>query len=145
MSTWIFYTRHAYLVGRKGNGIWYILFQLFIIIAAIFYLCGNRSRQLWKYLPFGLFLAAAYFTGSKGIIMGVALIFIYYYDRAVKRIPMWVVALAGVGGLAAVAVLLRFQSGISLREYGDYYAQFLKFIQYNLDGKWEYTMGRLGA
>lgn len=145
VSTWIFNTRYAYLVGRKGNGVWYILFELFLMIGAVFYLCGMKSRQLWKYIPFAVFMLGAYFTGSKGFILGMALIFLFYYDRAIRPIPVWAIALAGLGGLAAVVVLLRFQSNISLMEYSDYYAQFLRFVQYNLEGKWEYTMGRLSA
>lgn len=144
IKTWLYNNRTAYIIGRNGNGVWYILYQLNIILAAILILCISKNRRsksfyLWYAIP----VIAAYFTGSKGFLLGILILFLFFYDCFEKKLEIGTIAVAGIAGLMLIILLLSVQSGISLRAYSDYYAQFMRFLHYVKNGYWEFAGGRI--
>lgn len=158
IKMWIFNNRMAYMLGRNGNGIWYILYQLNIIFVAILILCiaNNRVSRLQQlrniapkdlrvrsYLWYLIPVVAAYFTGSKGFLLGILILFLFFYDAFEKKIKLGKIALAGIAGFGMIAALLYIQSGMTLQGYSDYYSQFIRFISYANEGNWSFAYGRI--
>lgn len=146
LREWLFNNRNAYITGRAGNGIWYILFELFLIISAVLVLCiadskKNKTVLKWYLIP----VIASYFTGSKGIMLEMAIVFLVNYDLFFYKIRFRKIVIAGLLGFLAVIVLLKIQSNATLIEYADYYTQFVRFLEYKLSGKWQNTYGQLWA
>ncbi len=141
---WIFHNRESYLSGRAGNGIWYILFELFMIVSAILILCiadlHKNKKVLYSYI---VIMIASYFSGSKGMMLSLAILFLVNYDIFFKRIRFGKLLVFGVFGLLTVVLLLRHQSGMSLLQYSDYYKQFIRFLDYVLHSDWKYMTGQL--
>lgn len=137
---WIFHNREAYISGRSGNGVWYLLFQLMIttMVALIFCMAERHKR---KALLFVIPLIASYFTGSKGYIIGVVVSMILYYDMCVKKIKTIRMALIGIAVFGVLLILLQVQTSASLISYSDYYQNFLAFLNRQYEGGWEYTHG----
>lgn len=144
IKEWIFNSRYAYMTGRNGNGIWYILFELFIIVSLILSLCiAKNTTNKKKYLLVAFPLIESYFTGSKGFFIGICVLIIFFIDRFEKRIELKKVIGLGIVGLLFVCILLSVQSNLSLLEYSDYYSNFMKFIKYVQDGNWNFTHGKI--
>lgn len=139
---WIFNNRHAYIVGRKGNGLWYILYQLFILVSGVLILCIAKQKNKKPYL-YIVVLIASYFTGSKRMMLSLAIVFLFFRDRFVKKVSCRQIVFFTISGVLVIIILLSIQSNMSLMEYSNYYAQFLKFITYVRSGKWEFGHGRI--
>ena len=141
---WIFNNRYAYINGRAGNGIWYILFQINIIMVAVFTLClANKKKNKLYYFLYLIPLIASFFTGSKGFMLGVIILFILFFDCFEKRIKFIHLAIAGVIGLVLIILLLYVQSGISLAAYSDYYTNFLNYLSYFKENDMTHTYGQI--
>ena len=144
LAFWIFNNRNAYLSGRAGNGVFYILFQLFIIVSAVstwmYYYYTKKGKGLLLFL-----IVCSYFTGSKSMIIGMVLLLLFFYDHVVKKINVKRIVLLGLLALIALNVLLYVQSGLTLFQYvsGDYYSNFLRLIHLRKNGGLDYTWGKL--
>lgn len=141
---WIFNNRVAYIMGRAGNGIWYILFELFLIVSATLILCiadmkKNKKVLFW----YAIIFVSAYFTGSKGMILSLGILFLINYDLYFKKISRKHLIILGCLGLLAVVALLWFQSGVSLLQYADYYKQFINFLDFRINNDWSYMHGQI--
>ncbi len=142
--TWITDSRKAYMTGRTGNGIYYVLFQLSIIVAAILILCITywKRRKSYLYMYIGG-IVASYFTGSKMMILGIIVIYLFYRDMFVKTLNMKKTIILGIGGLLGIVLLMRIQSNINLLDYSDYYSNFLRLLQYSKGEEWSFYQGKI--
>ena len=68
---------------------------------------------------------------------------LFFIDSFEKKIKFGKVAVTGLMGLGLFCVLLEVQSNITISEYSDYYAQFIKFIKYVQNGSWTFARGRI--
>lgn len=140
VKAWIVNPRLSYMQGRIGNGIFYVLFQLSLIVSIILTICDSfyhrkeRNKFIW-------IVMASYFTGSKMLMLGIILIYIYYRDMCIKKISMKNVVCLGIIGMVGLIMLLSIQSGISLLKYSDYYSNFLRLIEYSKGKNWNYFRG----
>ena len=141
IALWLFHTREAYITQRAGNGIWYILFELMILLIALLIICISSEKKKAIYL-YAIPVIASYFTGSKGYFLGVIVLFFLYYDAFVKKIKFSHLVLLGSIGLAGLIVLLMVQSNISLLQYSDYYSRFLDYL-HDTEGTGEFFYGKL--
>lgn len=142
IKTWLLNPRFAYIHGRRGNGLFYVLLQLSIIASAVLIL---SIAKYYKNKPYGYIgiIFFAYFTGSKMIILGLILLYVYYKDLFIKKINLRELSKVGVIGLLGVIILLRMQSNTTFLRYSDYYSNFLKLLKYSLDSKWDFFNGNL--
>lgn len=142
LHAWIFNNRYAYQVGRKGNGQFYILFELFLLISFTFSLVLVK-KDLFKLVAVSLiYMILSYFSGSKYYILGIMLIGLLYYDHYIKKINAKILAISGGLLLTFLIVLLEVQSKMNLMSYADYYRNFLMLIEkFNLKFQ-AHTLGR---
>jgi oligosaccharide repeat unit polymerase len=107
-SLWIEESRVAYQLHRRGIGVVYALTTAFLTLGAVFsyFACGNQYSQRFRMAPFVVkvlfFLVLSYFMGSKGLMLGIVLIAIVYYNGCVKRLGFW--TLFGSAGLALMSI-----------------------------------------
>jgi len=127
---WIFNNRYAYIVGRVGNGIYYISFQLFIALTLVSLLVSNY-RLIYKFTGIFILIVLSYLTGSKAFLLGVIIFIIMYYDLYTRKIKLPALFLLGIIGVLSLNILLFAQSNISLIDYGglDFYNNYLQLIQ----------------
>lgn len=147
LYAWIFDTRNAYIIGRAGNGIYYLLFEMFLSIAlvcAVYYRIKHKRKGLTNLLII-LLAGVTYFTGSKQFILAAGLLLVFVFDMFIKKIKIfWVVGLCLVG-VIGVSVLLKLQSGVSLLDYvsGDFYYNYLNEIEALNTGAMSHYFGQL--
>ena len=142
VKEWIINPRNAYMHGRSGNGIYYVLFQLSIIISAILFLCDLYYKREKKY-RYIFWIIISYFTGSKMQILGIILIYFFYKDIFVRKINIKKTIIICVFGLVAVMALMFIQSNITLLNYSDYYFNFIRLLDYSLNEKWTFFTGKI--
>lgn len=146
IAYWIFNNRNAYLSGRAGNGVFYILFQLFLIISVVavwmYYYYTKKGKWIFLFLIF-----CSYFTGSKSIMINLVLLVLFLNDHYIKKINIKRLIFYSVFLLSVLSVILYIQSNITLLEYvsGDFYDNFLKLVKYRMDGNLDYTYGELSV
>lgn len=142
LYNWIFNTRKSYITGRSGNGVWYILFQLMIATMTSLIFCIS-AKNMKGMLLFLIPLVAALFTGSKNIILGVAVVVVLYYDMYVRKIKTISLAIIGALMMGFLLLLLNIQGGTSLISYSDYYRNFILFLNRQIEVGWEYKFGQI--
>lgn len=142
VTAWLTDSRMAYIKGRTGNGIFYVMVQLSIVVCAI-YLMQLIYKKKAKAYTYVWIIIAAWFTGSKQAILGLGLYFIFFWDFFIKKIRMKKVVILGIFGFIAMLFLLKVQANINLLEYSDYYSNFLRFVDYSLSKKFEFYHGKL--
>lgn len=76
LAYWIFDNRNAYLYGRNGNGIFYILFQLSLIVSMISVWMDYYQTKKRKWLILAI-VVCSYFSGSKGVIISLVLLILF--------------------------------------------------------------------
>lgn len=144
VSEWIFNNRYAYIVGRKGLGIYYILFQLMIITSLVAVLTkSNTKRKISKLVIIPVL--ASYFTGSKGFLLGIILTIVFFYDFKIKRIKMSRLIFLAFTSVIVMQLLLMYQSNTNILDYAgsDYYKNYLKLIEYFKMNSSNFYWGRL--
>ena len=144
ITTWLLNNREAYISGRSGNGIYYISYQVFIVLFFISSLVSIKNL-IPKIFGVSLSLLLAYLTGSKGFLLGLIIAILFYYDSFIKKITFKELVLFGFLGLIAINALLLIQSNTTLLNYGstDFYNNFLLLIQANLSNDFTFYYGQL--
>lgn len=142
VKEWIFNSRNAYMTGRTGNGIYYVLFQLSLIVIAVLLLCEKNyyKKSLYKYW---LVILGSVLTGSKNMILGIILIYFFYRDMFVKKMSIKKVVFIGIAGLISIMMLLKIQSNITLADYSDYYSNFIRLLDYSMNDEWNFYKGKI--
>jgi len=112
-ALWLTNPRMAYLVYRTGAGQFWLLTAWFQSTAFLYYLWARRPRGLHLLVVVGAFLLAAFWLGSKAIILSVAVLAIVYYHFMVRGLGTFRIVLFGLGGAAAFVGLLFFQGSFS--------------------------------
>lgn len=145
---WLFNTRNAYISGRAGNGIFYVLFEIFLCtsLAMACYLLLKKKKGKNKYILLVLILlGVTYFTGSKGFMLASVLLLVYLFDMFKKRISFKTIFCLGLIALLAINLLLLIQSNITILDYmsGDFYNNYLNEIEAISTGEMQYHYGQI--
>lgn len=144
---WVTDTRVAYMYYRVGYGSFFALAQWFLLLALIYYLWGRRVRGSWECIVVGiLFSCGAYFTGSKGSVLVIAIVVLMYYNFMVKPVSIratLVVASLMIVGFIWMLLAQGFEGSVSesygyFAAYVDTTARFLANV-----GDWGYQHGRV--
>ncbi len=110
LFAWLENPRQGYLLGRKGVGLFFVLFILFINLAWISLVaCPNRFSKVVKFLLALIILYLAYLTGSKRVVVSLFLFYIIYYNIYVQKLNLIQCVAAFVG--LSVAFVLYFLAG----------------------------------
>ncbi|MEX2110702.1 MAG: hypothetical protein WD802_08880 [Gemmatimonadaceae bacterium] len=91
---WLTDTRSAYIENRAGAGLFFALLEWLLVLALIYYLWSRRPTRVVPALAVVmLFAAAASYTGSKGNVLIMFVVFAVYYEYRVAPIPSWMYVL----------------------------------------------------
>ena len=112
-ALWLTNPRGAYLYYRTGAGQFWLLTAWFQTTALLYYLWARRPGALHLLVVAGAFVIAAYYLGSKAIILSVGVLAIVYYHFMVRRLGTLRIVLLGVSGAAAFVALLFFQGSFA--------------------------------
>ena len=110
---WLTNPRSAYLFYRSGAGQFWLLTAWFQTTAFLYYLWSVRPRGLHLLTIVAAFVGAAYFLGSKAIILTVGVLAIVYYHFVVRRLSGTIIVLCGLAGAGAFVALLFAQGSFS--------------------------------
>lgn len=144
ISTWILNNRHAYIVGRKGVGVYYMLYELMILLFFVGVLT-KKSRRRKKIVGTLLTLVLSYFTGSKGFLLGILIGYLFYYDLYIKKIRIKKIIPLAFVFIIMINVLLLVQSNLNILEYGgnDFYMNYFRLLDRYSNDHLEYYFGKL--
>jgi oligosaccharide repeat unit polymerase len=142
--TWILDNRHAYIVGRKGVGVYYMLYELMILMFFVGVLTkknGGRKKIIGTLIT--LFLS--FFTGSKGFLLGILLGYLLYYDLYIKKIRIKKIVPLAFVFIIMINMLLLVQSNLNILEYGgnDFYMNYFRLLDRYSSNQIDYYFGRL--
>ena len=122
---WIESPRTGYLFGRKGVGIFYVSFILFINLSWISLLvCPNRFSNFIKIIIALFILYLAYLSGSKRVVVSLFLFYFLCINMYVIRLKFYQVVL--VGFILVGSFVIYFLSGTgSILDIIGYFHYFL--------------------
>ena len=147
---WLSDPRTAYLFNRTGAGQFWLLSQWLLMTALLYYLWSVRPRGTRMVAVAAIFVAAAYFTGSKAVILSVLVMCMAYYNFLVRPLPAVAFVVAGLAVPAMFVALLFIQGSFRTAaevatyfEHFDVTTQFLsRFDEFGLQygGAWLSTL-----
>jgi len=130
--TWITNSRQAYQYSRAGVGVFWSLAGATLLSGYLFYLSSKRPKGGKFAAMTLLFMFAAFFLGSKALVVSFLLFGIFYYDNIVKRVSDILVVVSGVAGVCIGVGLMLIQGTASnimqLAMYFDYFNNSAKFL-----------------
>jgi oligosaccharide repeat unit polymerase len=132
---WLTDSRGAYIANRAGAGPFFAAVEWFLVFALLYYLWSRRApRLLPLFAVVMLFAIAASFTGSKGNILIMFVLFVAYYQYRIRPIPLTLYLLMIPVFLGVFGTLLLVQGFdqanvlmtlVYFKDYFDTAAQFL--------------------
>ena len=108
-TLWLTDPRAAYITYRTGAGQFWLLAAWFHTTMLLYYLWAKRPRGLHLLFIVALFVIAAYYLGSKAIILTVGVVAVVYYHFMVRRLGNLKLIMSGLVAVAAFVGLLFFQ------------------------------------
>jgi hypothetical protein len=112
-ALWLTDPRLAYLLYRTGAGQFWLITAWFHITALLYYLWTMRPRALHLSVVVAAFAVAAFYLGSKAIMLTVGVTAIVYYHFLVRRLGTFKIVSFGIAGAGAFASLLFLQGSYS--------------------------------
>ena len=112
-ALWLTSPRAAYLHYRTGAGQFWLLTAWFQTTTLLYYLWARRPRGLHLLAVVGVFVIAAYYLGSKAIILSVGVMAIVYYHFMIRRVGTFRMVFLGIAGAAAFLSLMFIQGSFS--------------------------------
>ena len=107
---WLENPREGYQYGRKGVGLFYILFILFINLSWISFIAGSdKFSNLLKILITLFVFYLAYLSGSKRVMVTLVLFYFLYRNMYVARLKFFQVV--GVGFALILSFIVYFLMG----------------------------------
>ena len=83
---WLTDPRLAYQTYRAGAGIFFVMTQWFLVSALIYYLWSRRPRKFKLVQVVIFFMGAAFFTGSKGMILTILIVVLFWYHFTIRKL-----------------------------------------------------------
>jgi hypothetical protein len=108
-TLWLSNPRSAYLYNRTGAGQFWLLAAWFQVTAFLYYLWAKRPKGLHLSSVVVVFVSAAFFLGSKAIVLTVGVVAIVYYHFMIRPLGTLKIIAAGIAGGGAFVWLLFFQ------------------------------------
>ena len=129
---WLTDPRLAYLYHRTGAGQFWLLTAWFQITAFLYYLWARRPGGLHLTVLVGVFAVAAFYLGSKAIILTVGVIAVVYYHFMVRPLGTLKIIAMGLAGIGSFVALLLIQGSftdlISIASYFENFQVTAEFI-----------------
>ncbi|WP_410514282.1 O-antigen polymerase [Paenibacillus sp. BR2-3] len=142
--TWITNNRYAYIIGRSGLGVYYVIFQLMIIafVTSVLFIKASKSFKIICILIIILF---SYFTGSKGFLLALIISLLFFYDMFVKKLTYKKILIIALLFILSFKFLLSIQSQMSIFDYAgkDFYQNYLMLLNAFFYGNLEHFNGKL--
>lgn len=129
----IFTPREIYSATRSGYGIPFFLSTFMAYVALILHLFNSSRRGIFSYLFLFLVTLLVYLHGSKGQLLGIGLILLYFFVF-VRDVRVRLGALLGLGGVGGGLMILLFYLTLPTSQKADLIIGISNYSDYTRHG-----------